>query len=373
MTVTRSVLWLVVVGCAPAPKDSGQPGCPDTPILTGSAGDDAICAIHEDGCLACDVWNPDSYPPTDRTWNDDGWWTDRGQHDVPDGSFSTVSVSNGATPQGTADNGLIDRGYPQLGICALTSAGAVVCWGFPYDEPDDYSGWVDAPTSPMRSVSQGYRHACGVDLNGHVACWGACLWGACETPHGVFEAVVASDDFSCALNATGDVQCRGWQEELGRSIACSPWTDETECAVANREAIESWSYGNGYVSLAATPLSVCGTAANGSVSCLAYYDGYLSELTGNGTSAQWWPVWGAHDWVEGVCGLDDSGLLTCSLPDVPEWYLAPIGHIEGRRFGLMFSGHGRLCGITESGELACAAYNDITLSCPFCTELYQGE
>lgn len=59
--------------------------------------------------------------------------------------------------------------------CAVTDAGSATCWGLPYgDEPDDVTGL----SSGVAAVSSGLYHSCAVTDAGVVKCWGENRRGA---------------------------------------------------------------------------------------------------------------------------------------------------------------------------------------------------
>ena len=120
--------------------------------------------------------------------------------------------------------------------CAVTTAGAVFCWG------DNVAGQVgdgttehrDMPVqvtglgSGVQAISLGYYHSCALTSAGAVSCWGYAAVGALgdgstgDTNHdrltpvavvglgsGV-RAIAAGYEHTCALTTAGAVQCWGW-------------------------------------------------------------------------------------------------------------------------------------------------------------------
>ncbi len=115
--------------------------------------------------------------------------------------------------------------------CAVTSAGGLKCWGV------NSSGQLGDGTttsrmtpvnvvshaSGVRSVSLGTNHTCAVTTTGAVTCWGANLSGQLGHPGGLFStspvavgglssgvaAVAAGGFHTCALTRAGALRCWG--------------------------------------------------------------------------------------------------------------------------------------------------------------------
>ena len=111
-------------------------------------------------------------------------------------------------------------------LCALSTTGAVRCWGqLNYKGGDPVSG--DAPIAGLESgvaeLAVGEEHACARMTTGAVKCFGH-SGEVNSTPDGVsfsltptdvvglgpdVKAIASGDGFSCALLASGSVQCWG--------------------------------------------------------------------------------------------------------------------------------------------------------------------
>ncbi len=115
--------------------------------------------------------------------------------------------------------------------CALTAAGAVVCWGANDRGQLGTGGDAHAATptpvagiATFTQVSAGLTHSCGVTLGGGIQCWGANDFGQLgdstavdhATPQRIaraaghaFRAVAVGMAHTCALTTAGEVYCWG--------------------------------------------------------------------------------------------------------------------------------------------------------------------
>jgi alpha-tubulin suppressor-like RCC1 family protein len=166
---------------------------------------------------------------------------------VQDDQFLDGRFRPGATP--ATVKGLsgvptaVAAGYGHT--CALSSEGAVECWG-----ANDQGQVGNATTSrqpvsaPARvlplgndvlAIALGARHSCALTRMGAVTCWGANEWGqlgdgstaASATPvqvnglSGPAVAITTGQNHTCAVLLSGDVQCWGWNYfgQLGDGLA----------------------------------------------------------------------------------------------------------------------------------------------------------
>ncbi|KAF5202972.1 Serine/threonine-protein kinase-like protein CCR4 [Thalictrum thalictroides] len=84
-------------------------------------------------------------------------------------------------------------------ICGLSEIGAIECFG-------DASIVRNRPTGNFRLVGAGFRHACGIYLDGRISCWGD---GVGDIPVGVFTSLALGNNRSCAIRSNGSVVCWG--------------------------------------------------------------------------------------------------------------------------------------------------------------------
>ena len=88
--------------------------------------------------------------------------------------------------------------------CALRSDNATPsCWGvaFPGGGP---------PVAQMLQIAVGLNHACGIEADGSIACWGSNSAGQTSAPvAGTFVEIAAGNDHTCAIDDAGAVHCWG--------------------------------------------------------------------------------------------------------------------------------------------------------------------
>jgi alpha-tubulin suppressor-like RCC1 family protein len=161
--------------------------------------------------------------------------------------------------------------------CAVTTTGAVKCWGQnDYGELGD--GSTDTSTVPadvvnaasgFQAVAAGIEHTCALTTAGAVYCWGQNLWGQLgdgstverHAPINVaalgvgVQAIAAGGRHTCALMKTGQLYCWGRNED-GESGQPNSTDDELSPAVVMN-----------------VPAGVTGVACGRSHTCLALGSG----------------------------------------------------------------------------------------------------
>jgi len=181
-------------------------------VLSVAAGEYSACAIVSGGTVEC--------------WGEDGL----GQL-----GNGTVGGSDQSTPTAVPNlTGVTSISAGQFHFCALLTGGTVKCWGNDLNgqvgdgltggqtpTPTVVSGLTAVPTA----VSAGENHTCALLTDGTVECWGDNSSG--ELGNGLVNSssgnttpvkvatlknvtqVAAGANFTCALLATGEVDCWG--------------------------------------------------------------------------------------------------------------------------------------------------------------------
>lgn len=274
------------------------------------AGGAHTCAVLTDGSMRC--WGS----------NGDGQLGNNNQ-----GNDSPIPV----VVQGFGDKKVIAAGAGRFNTCAVTSDGAVHCWGEnaygqdgdPSADPSRDASTAVPNVSGATAVAVGDHHACAVVAGGGVKCWGNNYDGqignkttsmtefptgalsAAGTPITGATAVACGYASTCALLGTGSVIC--WGARLGASgdalvpetvsplsgaTSVSAGEDNHACSLVAAGGVRCWGYNSrgglgdnssplapsttavalfggitGFTSLAAGDSFTCGTLSDGTGRC----------------------------------------------------------------------------------------------------------
>jgi alpha-tubulin suppressor-like RCC1 family protein len=138
-----------------------------------------------------------------------------------------------------------DRTFVQLDVgtqhaCGVDTDGSVVCWG---EDDGDRSA---APDGLYVEVACGANFTCALSTTGELTCWGYDDLGQSSPPSGAFESVRAGrgrGHFACALDPSGAAQCWG-QDSYTQTqpppasafVLIAPGTDHA-CGITTAEAV----------------------------------------------------------------------------------------------------------------------------------------
>lgn len=231
------VVAAVGASCATAPAEDGDPrltfeetGGPDRLAAGGSA----TCAVHDSSEITC--------------------W---GEH--PIGEDETTTVSAGGAVE--------EVSYEDSRLCALHSGGSLSCWGTPFrrvevEELGERS-WIPKQLKEREfdEIAVGAAHLCAVEAESRrVVCAGAGRISYLEegrgdhdqavAPEGKFRRLVASGTRTCGVTVDRELVC--WGRRLPGEPPRGPGPRRFEGT---------------YVSVAASPHTVCGITPRGSVEC----------------------------------------------------------------------------------------------------------
>jgi len=207
--------------------------------------------------------------------------------------------------------------------CALTTAGAVKCWGRNSKGQLGDNSTTQALTpvdvaslgSGVAAISPGYEHTCALTTAGAVQCWGDNSGGQLgdnsttqrSMPVNVVSlgsgvaAISAGGFHTCALTAAGAVKC--WGNNAYGQLGDGSMTDRlTPVAVIN--------LGSGVAAISAGQSHACALTTNGAVKCWGY--NFAGQLGDNSTTNRLTPV-DVSGLGSGVAAVGGGTFHTCAL------------------------------------------------------------
>ena len=298
--------------------------------------------------------------------------------------------TNDPSPDPVPVTGL-DHGVARLAAgdsfaCAVTTAGATLCWGANDSgqlgtgttDPSSVPVPVDGLTVTAKAVSAGYSHACVLMSRGGIWCWGnnssgqlgnggSGLWGVAGkvTKLGAKAVSVTAGGYhSCAVLATGAAECWGENEsgELGDGTTkdriqptqvrgltsgvqrISAGLADT-CAITGSGAAKCWGLnvsnqlGDGTDTRRKTPTQVTGLKSG--VQAIAAGDSHTCAVTTAGAALCW-----------GVNASGQVGDGTKSTRSHP-------AHVANLASGVTMidAGYAQTCAALDSGGALCWGFN----------------
>ncbi|WP_189375882.1 putative Ig domain-containing protein, partial [Thermomonas carbonis] len=322
----------------------GQATPPTGGFLGVSAGASHTCGVKSDGGTTC--------------WG----LNDNGQSTPPAGAFLTVSAGSAHT-------------------CGLKADGGVQCWGaggpgtsgFPNLDQTTVPAMLEsAGAAGFGQIAAGNAHACQVNRDGTLACWGNNDEGQATAPAGQFTQVVAGDSHSCAIGTDSKITCWGrngaanttsLSSYTSRQLAPAP--DGALCSLSVGgfdpcfRGTASWSYSEFQFrnithdrnnAFEGRP-NLCGVslAHAGAGYCNTGFDAPNTEATAG-------PWQRLESGLNHQCGLKANGSIECWGENLVDDQLTnlPASSDTFRTFSV---GWNHACAIRDNGTLACWGSN----------------
>jgi len=325
------------------------------------------------------------------------------------GSNEYGQLGNGSTANSTEPGSVVGLGSGVVSIaagydstCALTNLGSVWCWG------DNAAGQLgngaytqshvpvqvlnstgNAPLSDITSIAAGQTHTCAVTSAGAALCWGDNSKGELgngteigsklPTPVSGLSSAVASisagANFTCAATTNGEAMCwgEGSSGQLGGGVAASSPTPtavtdstgnaplggvvaisagfENSCALANGGTVLCWGannsgqLGNGNTgSASSVPVAVVNSTGQSPLTGVLAISSGLDDtcaVTGGGAAL----CWGAN----GNGQLGNGNTADSSVP-------VNVSSLSTGAVAIA-SGYHHTCAVTSGGAAECWGFN----------------
>jgi alpha-tubulin suppressor-like RCC1 family protein len=272
-----------------------------------------------------------------------------------------------------------------LHSCALTTKGAVKCWGY---NGEGELGNVTKADSPVpvgvaglgknvKAISSGSYFSCALTVKGAVKCWGSNNYGQLGdntttnsvTPVAVYglskgiKAISAGNFFACALTTKGGVKCWGANTygQLGNGLT-----------TGSAKPVSVSGLGKGVKGLAGGGYHTCALTTKGAPKCWGYNgEGELGDNTKVNSAV---PV-AVYSLTKGVKALSVGAYSTCALTTkskVTCWgyngdgelgdgtttsSLKPVATVGLGKIKAIAYGDIHGCALNTSGLVKCWGYN----------------
>ena len=304
------------------------------------------------------------------------------------GELGDNSLLNSAKPVNVYGLGskvkAISSGY--FHTCALTTKGAVKCWGYNgYGQLGDNTTTnspkpiaVAGLTKGVKSISSGYFHTCAITSKGAVKCWGYNLYGQLgdnsttnsSTPVGVYgltrgvKAISTGLYHSCALTSKGAAKCWGFNADgqLGDNTTTN-----------SPKPVAVYGLTKSVRQISAGYLGTCAVTSKRAAKCWGFNgDGQL----GNNTTTDSHKPTGVYGLGSGIASVKTSVSHTCALTTkgkVKCWgnnaygelgdnsttnSLKPLGAYNLDKSSTLSLGYLHTCVVTSKKAVKCWGYNE---------------
>jgi len=297
------------------------------------------------------------------------------------GNGTTVNVSYPVFVQGLNSGvAAISSGWGHT--CALTSGGAVWCWGNNENGQLGDGTTTDRVTpvvvisSGISMVSAGSDHTCALTTGGAVLCWGWNYNGQLGNGQTIDSlvpvavpalasgatAISADGNFSCALTSSGGVKC--WGFNVSGQVGDSTGDDRVV-------PVDVFNLTSGVAEISAGYVHTCARTTTGGAWCWgSNFDGQL----GNGTTAL--PYIPVNTGLTGVSAVSAGGWHSCALTGgaVRCWGYNGYGQLGNNSTGdssnpvdvtglptgvaSISAGLNHTCALTSTGSIQCWGRNN---------------
>lgn len=193
-------------------------------------------------------------------------WNENGQSDIPaDLSIASFFLGYANTCVIDPEGGLVCWGNEWTGLneaptgsfvmgaaagyvgCARAEDDAWTCWGehWGLDTYGSYDYDWTPPDEPLIALESSSSNFCGLDEEGAIHCWGRTNYGVTEPPEGTgYRNVSVGRDHACVLEPDDEVICWG-DIDIWRSIPDGQWRDFDagswmDCGIRYGGEIDCW-------------------------------------------------------------------------------------------------------------------------------------
>ena len=275
----------------------------------------------------------------------------------------TADTSTASLAASTPDtSGFVQVVVGENHACALQRDGRVHCWGGGND------GQLEVPEGmTFKEITAGYRFTCGIRTDGAIACWGQNKHQKLDPPPGAFTAIDAGWDHVCALRDTV-AKCWGWNANDRATAPSTPLTDvgsgaEHSCGLTVSGDLTCWganvdgradSRPGPFQALAVGVAHTCVLRSDHSVLC-----------QGDNSSGQSEPPPDSFRFISAgsdhTCGILLTDAIACWGYNSHDALNIRLDSPRGR-FTTLGAGWTRTCAVNPSGVAQCWGYRHKTLS-----------